>query len=51
MFLRQAVMRGGIPFTLNVPRGQGDGAMFWTMKPSLTRFGGIRSSTTTPTLT
>jgi addiction module RelB/DinJ family antitoxin len=25
MFLRQAIMRGGIPFTLNVPRGQGDG--------------------------
>jgi antitoxin component of RelBE/YafQ-DinJ toxin-antitoxin module len=35
MFLRQSIMRGGIPFTLNVPpndfsrRGQGDGSSLW----------------------
>jgi antitoxin component of RelBE/YafQ-DinJ toxin-antitoxin module len=29
MFLRQSIMRGGIPFTLNVPQGQGEEGSIW----------------------
>jgi addiction module RelB/DinJ family antitoxin len=30
MFLRQSIMRGGIPFTLNVPQEQEEGISIWS---------------------